>query len=311
MRAAPQADRSPILTRPLVIGASGQVGGAFHQRLARGGYDVRGTYHSRPRPGLEPFTLGPDAGTFLARHDPTLVILASALTHVDYCESHPDETRQRNVGDVEPLVAWCAAHDLPLIYLSTDYVFDGTNGPYAEDATSAPVNVYGESKLAAEQMVARVPRLALLRITNVFDVGFDDRNFLVRLVASLRERRPVVVPVDQLATPTYATWLADQTVALIERGLLLAPGADRVLNVACDDLVSRFDFANRVASLLGADGALIEGKTTAELHQAARRPLRGGLRNDRLKALLGVASLRLDRALDELAPRLKELHAHA
>lgn len=302
---------STVLARPLVIGASGLVGGAFHRRLSRAKVDVRGTWHTHERPGLEQFSFDQDARALLDRHAPSLVVLASALTHVDYCETHREETFTRNVEQLRPVVAWCGERGVPMIYFSTDYVFDGAEGPYAEGAATGPLSVYGHSKLAAERLVADAPAYAILRITNVFDVGFDDRNFLVRLVGALRERRTVVVPSDQLATPTYASWLADQTVTLIERGRLLGRDSDRVLHVACDDLVSRLEFARRVAVLLGADPALIEGKTTLELKQAAPRPLRGGLRNDRLKTLLNIDALPLDRALAELAPRLEELHERA
>jgi dTDP-4-dehydrorhamnose reductase len=296
---------SAVLARPLVIGASGLVGGAFHHRLSRLGVDVRGTWRTHPRPGLERFSLDEDARALLDRHAPTLVVLASALTHVDYCEQHPEETRARNVEQARPVAAWCADRGVPLVYFSTDYVFDGAAGPYDEDAEPRPINVYGRSKLEAERLVATVPAHLVLRITNVFDLGYDDRNFLVRLVDALRAGREVVVPDDQLATPTYATWLAEHAVTLVDRGLVLAPGTPAVLHVACDDLVSRLDFGRRVARLLGADPALVAGRPTSALGQAAPRPLRGGLRNARLKALLGLTSLPLDGALSDLAPRLK------
>jgi dTDP-4-dehydrorhamnose reductase len=305
MTSTSQSLEPSALSRPLVIGASGLVGGAFLRCLARAGR-VRGTWHRHRRPGLEHFSLDQNPAVFLDRCAPTLVVLASALTHVDYCETHPDETFALNVDAVRPVVAWCRLRNVPLLFFSSDYVFDGSGGPYAENAMPAPLSVYGRSKLEAERLVAAAPLGTILRITNVFDVGLDDRNFLVRLVASLRERRPTIVPDDQLATPTYATWLAAQALALIERRHLCAPGSDRILHVACDDLLSRFDFARRVALRLGADAGLVQGRATAALGQTAARPLRGGLRNARLKTLLEVSALPLDRALDDLAPRLRE-----
>ena len=151
-------------------------------------------------------------------------------------------------------------------------------------------------------------RHAVLRITNVFDVGHDTRNFLHRCVESLRDRRPLIVPADQWATPTSAAWLADQTLDLVAREALCAAEGPRTLHVACDDLVSRAEFARRVADRLGADPAAIDPRPTAALGQAAPRPLRGGLRNERLKRLLGVATLPLARALDEALPRMRTLY---
>ena len=260
-------------------------------------------------PGLDPLDLAGDTATFLSRVAPSLVILASALTHVDYCEAHPEETHARNVTALEPIVAWCGGRGVPLVFFSTDYVFDGAAGPYDEDAPPRPINVYGRSKLEGERLVGTLPRHVVLRITNVFDVGHDTKNFLHRCVEHLRDRRPLAVPGDQWATPTSAVWLAEQTLDLITRGALLADPGPRTLHVACDDLVSRLEFARRVAGRLGADASLIEGRPTAALGQAAARPLRGGLRNDRLKRLLGVNALPLDAALDEALPRMRTLHA--
>lgn len=300
---------SGVLARPLVLGASGLVGGAFHRELAGRGAAVRGTYMTRAAQGLEPLDLAGDTAAYLAAVGPSLVILASALTHVDYCETHAEETQSRNVDALRPIVDWCGEHEVPLVFFSTDYVFDGAAGPYAEDAPPAPLNVYGRSKLAGERMVATLPRHAVLRVTNVFDVGHDEKNFLHRCVEHLRDRRPLVVPVDQWATPTSAPWLAGQAVALIERGVLCGASGPRTLHVACDDLVSRLEFARRVAALLEADATAIEGRPTTELGQAAPRPLRGGLRNDALKRLLGVPALPLDLALREVLPRMRKVYA--
>ncbi|MGH7729639.1 MAG: SDR family oxidoreductase [Candidatus Eiseniibacteriota bacterium] len=298
-----------LLERPLVLGGSGLVGGAFVRALRARGHAVRGTFHTRPAPGLEPLDLAGDTAAYLERVRPSLVVLASALTHVDYCETHPEETRARNVDALDPLVGWCATHEVPLVFFSTDYVFDGTSGPYAEDAPPGPINVYGRSKLEGERRVGTLARHAVLRITNVFDVGHDTKNFLHRCVEHLRERRPLVVPNDQWATPTSAAWLAGQTLDLIARGSLCGVEGPRTLHVACDDLVARDEFARRVAGRLQADASLIEGRPTETLGQAAPRPRRGGLRNDLLKRLLGVGALPLDAALDEALPRMRTLYA--
>lgn len=301
----------PLLARPFVLGGSGLVGGAYVRAFRERGLPVAGTCRTRPAPGLTPFDFADDPAPMLDAARPTLVVLASALTNVDYCESHEEETWRRNVLELEPTVRWCRDRDVPLVWFGTDYVFDGADGPYGEDAPVRPLNVYGRSKLEGERRVATVPRHAILRVTNVFDVGLDrDRkNYLARCVETLRDRRPLVVPSDQLATPIYAPWLAGFTIALVERGALLAPGAHGLLNVACDDLVSRVDFAQRVAARLGADASLVEGRPTSALHQAAPRPLRAGFRNDRLKALLGRGAIRFDDALDDVLPRMREVFA--
>jgi dTDP-4-dehydrorhamnose reductase len=289
----------------VILGASGLVGGAFLACLRARGVAVRGTYRTQPRAGLDPLDLADDPAPYLDAVAPSVVVLTSALTYVDYCESHPDETDARNIAQLVPVVRWCDAHAVPLVFFSTDYLFDGEAGPYAEDAPVRPLNVYGRSKLEGERIVDTLACPAVLRITNVFDVGFDVKNYLIRVLDHLRSRQPLIVPDDQLATPTYATWLADQAVTLIERGRLCAPGADRTLHLGCDEMVSRVEFAQRVAALLGDDASMVEGRPTSALNQAAPRPLRGGLRNDRLKQLLGVASIRFEDALRNVLPRMR------
>lgn len=291
----------------LVIGASGLVGGAFHERLTRAGIRVTGTSHAHPRPGLVPFELGLHPEPFLEQVGADLVILASAMTHVDRCETEPAEAQRRNVDEVAPIARWCALHRVPFLYFSTDYVFDGAEGPYDEQAPVHPLSVYARTKLAAEELVAAVPGSLVIRITNVFDIGREDRNFVHRCVTHLRDRKPLVVPSDQLATPTYATWLAAQAVTLLERGTILGANTPRVLHACCDELVSRGELARRVATLLGADPSIIDERPTSALHQPAPRPLRGGLRNARWKSLLGVERLPLDGALADCLPRMKEL----
>ena len=298
-----------MLAAPVILGASGLVGGAYLQCLRARGVPVRGTYRTQPCPGLDPLDLARESARYLDSVSPSLVLLTSALTNVDYCESHPEETRERNVRQLETIIRWCARSGVPLVFFSTDYLFDGADGPYAEEAEPHPLNVYGRSKLEGERLVAGIPVSAVLRITNVFDIGFDRKNFLIRCLDHLRSGTPLVVPADQLATPTYATWLADQTVTLIERGLLCTAGAPRVLHLGCDEMVSRVEFATRVAGLLGADASIVRGRPTAELNQAAPRPLRGGLRNDRLKQLLGAGGFRFEDALLDLAPRLRAAFA--
>lgn len=298
-----------MLDAPVILGASGLVGGAFLAAMRARGIAVRGTYRTQPGAGLDPLDLAGDSAGYLDAVAPSLVLLTSALTNVDYCESHEDETRERNVRQLEPIVAWCVRAGVPLVFFSTDYLFDGAAGPYDEDAPTHPLNVYGRSKLEGERLVRALPRHAVLRITNVFDIGFDRKNFLIRCLDHFRSRKPLIVPNDQLATPTYATWLAAQTLDLLANGRLCAEGAPSVLHLGCDDMVSRVDFATRVARVIGADASIVEGRPTSALNQAAPRPLLGGLRNDRLKRLLGVDAIRFDDALADIAPRLRAAFA--
>jgi len=307
----PRTTPNPASLQYLVLGASGLVGGAFHHWLERNGRAVTGTYHARQKPGLVRFDFGSEAGLLGEGLAPDVIVMASALTHVDFCETHPEEAYRRNVEDVRLVVNYSRARGCQLVFFSTDYVFDGHAGPYDEDAVPHPISVYGRTKRLAEELVLTLPRSLVLRITNVFDIGYDDRNFVHRCVTHLREREWLVVPADQLATPAYATWIADQCMALYAMGAILREGSPRLLHAGCDDLVSRGELARRIAARLGADASLIEERATAQLGQVAARPLRGGLKNDAWKRLLGVGRLPLDDALEDCLPRMRRVYAGA
>lgn len=276
----------------LVIGASGFVGRAlleeFRRRarelpgsLASEGGDVFGTGHTAASGDLIPLDItSPTAVTALfARLRPLVVILAAALTHVDYCEDHPAEARVVNVTGAENVARAALATGVRrIVHISTDYVFDGRAGPYREEDAPNPVNRYGATKLEAERAVAAAfPDGHLIVRTNVV-YGWDPRsqNFVMQLMRRLGRGEPMRVPVDQWSTPTHVTDLARAIRHLVERG------ESGVFHAGGPDFLNRYDFALATAAALGLDGGLIEPVETARLGQRAPRPLKAGLRIDKL-----------------------------
>jgi dTDP-4-dehydrorhamnose reductase len=132
------------------------VGGNCLKHLQQEKIDVVGTYMSYPLEGLYYFnTLQPTdtRNNHVLSFQPTHIIHCGALTHVDYCETHADESYVKTVRSTQNLLDWCNEINATLVYFSTDYVFDGLCGPYAENDTTNPLNVYGKHKLEAEQLV--------------------------------------------------------------------------------------------------------------------------------------------------------------
>src|SRR5574342_259317 len=123
------------LTKTLVIGASGLVGGALMRALQGARIDATGTYAKSPRPGLVPLDITDPARVreCVERHRPGAVFLTAALTHVDYCEDHPDEAFAINVEGARAVAQAAAGVGAQLIFYSTEYVFDGRAGPYDEE----------------------------------------------------------------------------------------------------------------------------------------------------------------------------------
>jgi dTDP-4-dehydrorhamnose reductase len=220
-------------------------------------------------------------GRLVAEVQPQWIFCPAGQTHVDYCEDHPEEARRINRDAPAALARVAAGSDAGFVFYSSDYVFDGRAGPYAEDDTPNPLSVYGRSKWEGEHAVLDAsPRAIVIRTTGVYGPEPQEKNFVYQLLRRLRAREPMLVPDDQISTPTYNRDLAAASVALAERGV------SGVYHVAGSALLDRHAFAVLAAGLFGLDAALLVATSTASLGQRAVRPLRGGLRVDRVMAAL-------------------------
>src|SRR5262245_28033449 len=271
--------------RGLVIGASGQVGAALGEQLEAGGHTWVGTYAGTPRPGLRRLDITDPQATrrLIEETSPDWVFCAGALTHVDYCEDHPEEAFRLN-RDGPGLVARAAAErGAGIVYYSTEYVFDGERGPYAEDDPVRPISIYGQSKLEGEEAVRQAnPRAVIARTTVVYGPEPQGKNFVYQLLRRGRAGEPMRAPADQVSSPTYNVDLAAASVELAERKLC------GVYHIAGSGILDRHAFAGLVCRVFGLDQSALLPVSTAELGQRAARPLLAGLRIDRALATLAT-----------------------
>ncbi len=269
--------------RALVIGASGQVGAALGERLSARGHGWVGTYTRVHRAGLLALDIADADATrsVIDKAAPDWVFCAGALTHVDYCEEHPEEAMRLN-RDAPALVARIAAErGAGIVFYSTEYVFDGEGGPYAEDDPVRPLSVYGRSKLEGERAVGEAnPRAVIVRTTVVYGPEPQRKNFVYQLLRRGRAGERMRVPDDQVSSPTCNADLAAASVELTEREIR------GIYHVAGPEVLDRHAFARLVCRVVGLDAALLEPVATSALGQRARRPLRAGLRIDRARAML-------------------------
>lgn len=202
---------------------------------------------------------------------PDVVIHTQALSDVDRCEREPHLARQMNVQTTANLVEALHGTQALLVYLSTDYVFDGRKGSaYAETDATNPISVYGRSKLEGEQVALSRDRAVVARPSTIF--GAARMNFCDHVVARLKSGQPVEAFTDQVTSPTYADDLA---AALHALSLALAPSsaeAPRVYHTANAGSCSRVQFAQRVADLIGAPRTLIHAIAMAQQQRPAPRP---------------------------------------
>ena len=299
----PEARRTLITPRTLVIGAAGQVGAQLVHQL---GPDRALAAGRTPQPpahlagyswlqlDLEQLARNPaQAPALLAAAQPCDAVLCVAgATDVERCESEPAWAAAVNT-DGPAVLAAALPREIPFAFFSTEYVFDGgargpeSAGPYTEQRPTHALSVYGRSKLRGEQAVLRArPDALILRTTVVYGPDPARKNFLYFLHRELSAGKPIRVVTDQISTPTSNDDLASATLRLLKEN------QTGIFHVCGPDLLSRYDFAVRAARALALDPTLIQPITTASLHQRAPRPLAAGLLTAKLRALVGPSLMK-------------------
>lgn len=215
---------------------------------------------------------------------PDVIIHTAAMTNVDQCETDREGCWKNNVTAVEHIVKICREKSIRLIHLSTDFIFDGSHGPLDESATPAPVNYYGESKLAAERVVIESGiQYCILRTVLVFGITRDmsRANIVTWVKNSLEQGKVIQVVNDQFRTPTLAEDLA--------KGCYLAAikKAQGVYNISGSDFLTPYDIAIHTARYFKLDESLIRETDSNQFKQPARRPLKTGFVIDKAKRELG------------------------
>ncbi len=231
----------------------------------------------------------------VGHYRPSVIINAAAYTDVDGCEIHKDRAWAVNVGGIKNLTKACQEHQVKLVQLSTDYIFDGENGPYSEDDPPHPVGFYGQTKLESEKVIQESGIDFIIVRTNVL-YGFGKnvkKNFLFWLLEKLSAGEKISIVTDQFNNPTSADNLAECILEIVQRDL------SGILHIAGAEYLSRYDLAAKVAQKFGYDPALISPTTTETLAQKAKRPSRGGLKIEKAQSLLKTKLLNVEEGLEK------------
>jgi dTDP-4-dehydrorhamnose reductase len=265
----------------LIIGASGLVGGNCLRYLSTQNHDCIGTYFSYPAKDTVYYdTLNienPD-NFDLDSFVPEVIIHCGALTHVDYCEQHPEESERLTVQSTQNVIEIARKFSSNLIFISTDYIFDGENGPYDEEAIANPISVYGRHKWEAEELIKKSNlHHIILRITNVYGDEERGKNFVARIVeqAIKGQHLTLKLPVDQYATPINAHDIARAI------NLLLKDDQQGIYNIASTDYMNRVQLALRILKYFPKATYDLIPLSTQEMNPPAARPLQGGLKSNK------------------------------
>lgn len=279
----------------LLFGANGQVGTELLRALA-----ADGPVQATTRSGLladgsacemADFGAPETLAALLDRLQPVCVVNAAAYTAVDRAEQERDSALRANAQAPGVIAQWCASKGVPLVHYSTDYVFDGQGkAPYREEAQTAPLGVYGQSKLAGEQAIrASGARHLILRTAWVY--AAHGTNFLRTMLRAGAERDRLRVVADQIGTPTPAALIADVTAQLLRQRNAETSGT---WHLTAAGQTSWHGFAEAIFEEAVTAGLLARAPqvvpiTTADYPTPARRPAYSRLSIEKLQTDFGIA----------------------
>ncbi len=288
-----------------VIGASGQVASA----LVRRARESRQALIARGHPAAD-LTDITTIGHFIDEVRPSVVVNAAAYTAVDNAESEPEAAFQLNAEGPGRLAVICAALSLPLIHISTDYVFDGlSDTPYPEDAPLQPMSAYGASKAAGEMAVsAACAHHIILRTAWVY--GLEGNNFVKTMLRLGAQRDELGIVADQQGSPTFADDIADVILAISGK----INTGDRVhfgtYHFTSTGATTWHEFAETIFSHAKAAGRktpqTAKAITTADYPTPARRPAYSVLDCDKIESTFSIARPTWQDALSRAMPAILE-----
>ena len=236
-------------------------------------------------------------------YKPDVLIHTAAMTQVDDCETHQQACWLHNVKAVEYLIEACNKYHTFFIHLSTDFIFDGTSGPYTEEAEANPLSFYGKSKWEAEKLLQTSNiEWAIARTVLVYGIVEDmsRSNIILWVKKSLEEGKTIKVVDDQWRTPTLAEDLA-MGVYLIAKHK-----AKGIFNISGKDMLTPYQMALATADFFGLDKSLIQRADSSTFTQPAKRPPKTGFIIDKARKILGYEPHSFQEGLAILQKQISE-----
>ncbi|WNG18376.1 SDR family oxidoreductase [Cystobacter fuscus] len=285
--------------RFLVTGSNGLVGSRVCALLEKGGHQVVGLGRGpRRTQGAYRYvecdlTRDTDVAAALEDAAPEVIIHPASMTEVDACERDPEQAYAANVAAVAAVGRGARKLGAHLVHVSTDYVFDGDHGPYDEQALPNPRGVYALTKHMGEQAARTfVPGCAIARTAVVYGWPAAGRpNFGAWLVGAFEKGQQVRLFEDQFVSASFADSVAAMLVELGERKL------GGIWNTCGADVVDRVSFGRSLCEVFGFDPGLITPTRLADMKLASPRPLRSGLKVDKVRSQLSTQPLSLSESL--------------
>lgn len=239
------------------------------------------------------FTDDMQVGNIFEKHKPDFVVHCGAMSKPDECEQNRETAFLTNVTGTIHLLNHAAGIKSFFIFLSTDFVFDGTKGMYSEDDETGPVNYYGKTKQLAEEEVKHYPfGHAIVRTILVYGKPFLNRqNLLTNTAMALKNEERLKIFNDQVRTPTFVEDLASAINTIIENK------TNGLFHISGKDVLTPYEMAVETAKYLHLDVSLITPVNENEFNQPARRPLKTGFNISKAKRELNYRPVSFDEGL--------------
>jgi dTDP-4-dehydrorhamnose reductase len=273
----------------VVTGASGLLGASVVLHARDLGLEVTGLHHNHPLlvPGtvMRKLDLTDFAGTRVLLRDlkPEAIIHCAAATNVDWCEAHPREAEQVNVGASSQLAEMACELNAQMVYISTDAVFDGRQGNYSETDRPAPLNVYARSKLSGEDEVLKRHPSALIVRVNIFGWNVQEKLSLAEwFLLRVGEEEQVPGFTDVTFCPMLANDLAVLLLQMVNRRL------SGLYHVTGSEKISKYEFGRRVVAAFGLDPSRVVPARVVDTNLKARRPLDISLNTEKVCQVMGL-----------------------
>ena len=262
----------------LITGASGFLGTQL-TALLRSSYRVTGIYHQykpAPQPGVKFIQLNlnePEAvEQVLQIEAPDCILHLAAISNASFCEEFPFESYQLNVYATVALAQYAQSKAIPMLFASTDMVFNGTGAPYGPEDFPFPILQYGSQKQQAEDFLLNdFGQHYIIRMPLLF--GFPRKganNFFSQTLSLLGQQQPIQAFTDQyrsmMSVQTACQWLLHSLEHALKKG------AERVLHVGSVEQLSRFEFCKTTAQVFGLDQSLVQGVLQEDLEITPPRP---------------------------------------
>ncbi len=232
---------------------------------------------------------------------PDSIIHTAAMTNVDQCEGEKNSCWEMNVKAVEYLTKACEKHQIFLCHLSTDFVFDGSSGPYSEEDNPSPISFYGWSKYAAEEVIKRSKcPWSIIRTVLVYGITNDmsRSNIILWVKNSLEQHKPIKVVTDQFRTPTLVEDLAMGCYLVVNQK------AEGIFHISGKDFLTPYEMAIKTADFFGLNKSLISKVDANNFTQPAKRPARTGFILDKAVKVLGYNPVSFEEGIEVLAGQI-------